>query len=477
MHSVTLAAPTDFAGWRNAARALLSAEIAPERVDWSIAGERSLFDRNTQLPALDGAVHVSRRFLTLAETVSLHSDPDRFALLYRLLWRLQRSPALLKVAMDDDVARAHAMEKSVDRDIHKMHAFVRFRAVPGCEPKRYLAWFEPSHHIVEMAAPFFVRRFANVSWAILTPGRSAFWDMRSLQFGPGGKRCDVPAEDATEDLWRSYYASIFNPARLNVSTMKGHMPQRYWRNLPESSAIPHLIRHAQQRTLDMLQSAPTPVSKIKRTRRSLLSSAATGLGSTAVAQKDLEACRRCALWQNATQAVAGEGPQRAPIMLVGEQPGDQEDLSGKPFVGPAGQLLNRALAAAGLDRGALFITNAVKHFKFEPRGKRRIHKKPNELEIAACSQWLEHEIQTVRPQLIVALGATAARSLLGHPVTVDNVRGQIIRATDDESTPSVMVTVHPSSLLRLPDAAREEAYARFVEDLRALVPYSKHSSQ
>ena len=175
-----------------------------------------------------------------------------------------------------------------------------------------------------------------------------------------------------------------------------------------------------------------------------------------------EACRRCPLYANATQVVPGEGPAEARLMIVGEQPGDQEDIAGRPFVGPAGQVLDRALEEAGLDRAELFLTNAVKHFKFEPRGKRRLHKKPNAGEVTACRWWLDREIATVRPRLIVALGATAAGALAGHAVSVMRERGPAEFADGPG-----FITVHPSFLLRLPDPAEKaRQYDLFVADLR-----------
>ena len=178
------------------------------------------------------------------------------------------------------------------------------------------------------------------------------------------------------------------------------------------------------------------------------------------------ACRRCPLYQNASQAVPGDGPGRARVMLVGEQPGDKEDLAGKPFVGPAGKLLDRALADAGIPRDDTFVTNAVKHFKFEPRGKRRLHKKPNAYEIERCKWWLDQERAMVQPEVIVALGATAARSLLGRVATITKLRAETLRLTDGTR---LVVTIHPSALLRTQDEAdKRAAYAAFVRDLKAV---------
>jgi uracil-DNA glycosylase family protein len=188
------------------------------------------------------------------------------------------------------------------------------------------------------------------------------------------------------------------------------------------------------------------------------------------APSELSQCRNCPLWEHATQAVPGEGPADARLMLVGEQPGDHEDLAGRPFVGPAGQLLDRALAEAGLDRSRAYVTNAVKHFKYEPRGKRRIHQKPNAGEVEACRFWLRRELAQVQPKLIVALGATAAQSLLGRAVAVTRLRGQVLEAENRR----ILVTFHPSAILRQPDAAgKERQYRALVADLRlaaALLP-------
>ncbi|MDT8067838.1 MAG: UdgX family uracil-DNA binding protein [Terriglobia bacterium] len=175
-------------------------------------------------------------------------------------------------------------------------------------------------------------------------------------------------------------------------------------------------------------------------------------------------CRGCNLWEKGTQTVFGEGTAHAEVMFVGEQPGDKEDLTGKPFVGPAGAVLDKALVAAGIDRSKIYVTNAVKHFNWEPRGKRRIHKKPSAMQIAACRPWLDAEIAAVRPRVIVCLGATAAQALLGRTFKVTQRRGELIPS---DLAPCVTATVHPSSILRAPnDATRHEEMARFIEDLR-----------
>lgn len=212
--------------------------------------------------------------------------------------------------------------------------------------------------------------------------------------------------------------------------------------------------------------APAPR---KRTSKQAPPRVAPDSGSLQDVRDAAHDCHACPLWENATQTVFGEGPPQACIMFVGEQPGDQEDRQGHPFVGPAGQLLDRALADAGIDRDSVYVTNAVKHFKWEPRGKRRLHKKPGDAEITACHQWLERELELVTPELVVAMGATAARALLGRTTPIEANRG---RTMPFNAGMQLLITVHPSYLLRVPDAVRADAYARFVQDLRIAAPFA-----
>jgi DNA polymerase len=192
-------------------------------------------------------------------------------------------------------------------------------------------------------------------------------------------------------------------------------------------------------------------------------------------RNEAKACHDCPLWENATQTVFGEGPQSATVMLVGEQPGDKEDLAGKPFVGPAGQMLDRALQEAGVDRRKTYVTNAVKHFKFVQRGKARLHQKPNTPEIRACRQWYERELEIIAPKLVVALGATAAQSVFGKLTPINKNRGRVIEIADGVH---VVVTVHPSYLLRLPDEeSRHREYDHFVADLKIAARYLKEHAR
>ncbi len=464
--------PADFDGWRRHARALALAEVAPGRIDWHIGMEASgLFAGLAEpppVPASGAELRVPRDFVELAQAVVCHRDGGRFDLLYRLLLRLQREPTLLHVVTDEDVHRARAMAKSVRRDLHKMTAFVRFREVVGPDGgEAFVAWFEPEHHIVERVSRFFVERFAAMRWSILTPLRSLHWDGTTLHLGEGASRADAPDDDAMEGYWRTYYANIFNPARLKIKAMKAEMPEKYWRNLPEAELIAPLIAQAGRRAEEMVLKAPTlpPERHLRQMQR--LRDAEPGStdapASWEQARDAAKACSRCGLCQQATQTVFGEGPLTAPVMFVGEQPGDQEDLAGTPFVGPAGQMFDRVMGEAGLDRSRAYVTNAVKHFKFTLRGKRRIHERPHAGEIAACRFWLGLERDFVKPKLVVALGATALHALIGYTGSLASMREHDLALEDGTA---LIATVHPSYLLRLPDeAARERETARFRADL------------
>ena len=399
-------------------------------------------------------------------------------MLYRLLWRLRGHPHLLDAATDPDVAQITVMARAVHRDEHKMHAFVRFREVGREQSAHYVAWFEPEHHIVELAAPFFARRFADMPWSILTPDACAHWDGHAVSITPGVGKAEAPTEDRLEETWRRYYASIFNPARLKVKAMQTEMPKKYWRNLPEASLIKPLIAGAERATDTMIANAATePHKSQKRPEPSMTGKRAAAAGDIEILREQAADCRACPLWKDATQTVFGEGPPHARIMLVGEQPGDKEDLAGKPFVGPAGQMLDRALQEAGIDRTKVYVTNAVKHFKFVPRGKIRLHQKPATPEIKACRQWYERELAAIKPALVVAMGATAAQSVFGKITPINKNRGQLIEL---EHGIKALVTVHPSYLLRLPDPdAKAHEYQRFVDDLRiagALLKKGAHAA-
>ncbi|MFC3657940.1 UdgX family uracil-DNA binding protein [Xanthomonas hyacinthi] len=451
--------------WRAAARAAWCAQVAPASLLWEGDAQGGLLigTEVAALPATVAAPRVSAEFLALAGAVLCHRDSQRHALLYRLLWRIASGErALLQRVTDADVHRAQQWAQAVRRDSHKMKAFVRFREVPG-EDEAFVAWFEPEHRIVDRIAPFFARRFAGMRWAILTPYRSVRWDGAALQFGAGAQRADAPADDAQDALWRIYYANTFNPARLNPGMMRQEMPQKYWKNLPETQLLPGLIRDAGQRVRAMAERAPAPV---RRRIPAPLPVAVDADGSLDALRAAARECRRCALWQPATQAVFGEGPHDAAVMVVGEQPGDEEDLSGRPFVGPAGRLFDRALVELGIARAGLYVTNAVKHFRFEQRGKARLHRTPDRAQVEACRFWLAGELARVRPRIVLCLGATAARAVLGNGFALMAQRGQWQTLADGTRA---LASVHPSWVLRQRGGeAGEAAYRGFVDDLRAL---------
>jgi uracil-DNA glycosylase family protein len=341
MRVVRLQREHDFEEWRAVARALLLSVVQPDEVQWEVAGEAGdFFAAAEQIePVNYRAVGlVPQRFVDLAKIALFHRDPRRFALLYRLLFRLQKHRGLLELRADPDVSRLYKL----------------------------------------------------------------------------------------------------------VSDLREEAEQK--RNLPAAPEI----------------SPPKEMVAVKPQS----DEAKAEIVSLADARAAVQGCRRCPLYEHATQAVFGEGPQNAEVMFVGEQPGDQEDLAGKPFVGPAGQLFDKALEKIGIDRRRVYVTNAVKHFKFEPRGKKRIHSKPNAGEIQACRFWVNLEREFVRPKLVVALGATAVTSLMGKAASITSLRGKKIELPDGGT---LLVTVHPSYLLRMPDRDKAaEEMKRFGADLGAV---------
>ncbi|MBB6558126.1 DNA polymerase [Acidovorax soli] len=270
-HTITLAHPTDWSGFRQAARALVQAGAAPQEVEWLTpqAAAHDLFAGGASAPGFvpppaDPAtvLRVPEAFVQLCERLVLHRNPARFALMYRLLWRLARERGLRHDPLDADRLQAHHMVRAVARDMHKMHAFVRFRPVTDSAGQTVqVAWFEPDHFIAEANAGFFVRRFTQMHWAILTPDASVRWDGSALHIGPGAQRSDAPPPDAGEALWLTYYRHIFNPARLKTTMMRKEMPQRYWRNLPEATLISELAHGAHERSARMVAAPATTPRK------------------------------------------------------------------------------------------------------------------------------------------------------------------------------------------------------------------------
>jgi uracil-DNA glycosylase len=257
-----------------------------------------------------------------------------------------------------------------------------------------------------------------------------------------------------EEFWKDYYGSIFNPARVKVKVMKAEMPVRHWATLPETQVIPSLLAAADERVTEMATKQKNSAIPWVPERHELARLRAAA-----------PACRGCDLYQHATQVVFGEGPPDSKVVMVGEQPGDEEDLQGHPFVGPAGRLLNKAMHEAELDREKIYVTNAVKHFKFTlERGKRRIHSKPSGMQISACKPWLEAELDAIKPDLVVCLGATAAQALMGRDFRITTHRGEFF---PHHGAKELVATIHPSAILRAQERYDEE-YELFVRDLRRI---------
>jgi DNA polymerase len=460
---VSLKEGADLAGFRAAVRRLIASDVPPGRAMWSIGAAAGFDFGEPPAEASTRPISLPRAAAQLVEMAACHSDPERYALLYTLIWRLTHGErALLEIPSDPLIHRLELMRKSVKRDLHKMHAFLRFRRVEGAEGEHFVAWFEPEHFIVEATAQFFVDRFRAMRWTILTPKGSLDWDGAALRLGRPGRREDAPEGDAFEAGWRGYYESTFNPARTNLKQMRQHMPKKYWHNMSETRAIPHLVRNAVSRVEEMIEKEPA-----MPTRRSPDKAVADMFDQGPKSLAELNALISASeplVEGGSPKAVLGEGPLHPDVAFVGEQPGDQEDLQGRPFVGPAGQLLMRAMEEAEIDRDRAYVTNAVKHFKFAERGKRRIHQTPTTAEVKHYRWWLEKEIDLVDPGLVVTLGATAALAMMGKAVAVTKARGP----ADFNGRPG-FITVHPSYLLRIPNEAdKARAYKDFVADLKQI---------
>jgi uracil-DNA glycosylase len=427
MRRIMLKSETDWEGWRRVARALVLTGVEPEAVTWSVGGEPA------PLPDADGSFHVPRALVSLASQAIQARDADRFGLLYSLVWRANLGEKLLENETDPDLSLVRRLALSVRADAHRMRTNMRFLAVPEDGGTHFLGWYEPRHFVLPANAQLITRRFSDLSLSIVTPDGAAHWDRSSLLFGSGLRH--VEDDEALQAWWEAHRGSLLEQATPDVS-------------VPEAESLDEVPRPPDRPALGpvVLHTKPDPA---------LLRSA-----------KDASTCRRCPLYESATQIVFGEGPADASVMFVGEQPGDQEDTIGRPFVGPAGQIMDRAMEEAGIDRRTIYVTNAVKHFKFTPRGKRRIHQTPEVPEIQACNFWLDVERTHVRPRLLVLMGGSAARAVLGRSVTISRERGRPIRMQDGQA---IFITVHPSFLLRVPDAAsKAREYQAFVRDLNAI---------
>ena len=427
MRRIVLCSETDWEGWRQATRSLVLAGVEPEALSWSVG------DDTPPLPDATGSFHVPRALVSLAALAIQARDAERFGLLYSLVWRVSAGEKVLEDDTDPDLSLARRMALAVRADAHRMRTNIRFLAVPEGGGRRFLGWFKPAHFVLPANARLMIRRFPALTLSIITPDGAAHWDGSALLFGSGLRHAED--DEALQAWWERHHDKLLEQATDDVT-------------VPEAEALDETPRPPDRPALG-------PVVLHARSDPTLLRAA-----------KDASSCRRCPLYEPATQTVFGEGPTNAAVMFVGEQPGDQEDVIGRPFVGPAGQLMDRAMEEAGIDRRTVYVTNAVKHFKFTPRGKRRIHQTPEVPEIHACGFWLDVERTQLQPRLVVAMGASAARAVLRRPVTIRRERGRPIQTPDGQT---VFVTVHPSFLLRLPDAAaKAREYDAFVRDLQAI---------
>jgi DNA polymerase len=427
MPHIALARETDWDGWRRATRTLVLAGTDPAEVTWSVGGTAD------PLPDAAGSFSLSRALVDMAALAIQGREPERFGLLYSLVHRAHHGERIFDQPDDPDLRLAQRLAFAVRAEAHRMRTHLRFLPVQDSDGPRLLGWYAPAHYVLEANAQLIARRFPADPLSIVTPDGSAHWDGTALRFGAG---LTDPADDATlAAWWDAHHAAVLADAAPGTS-------------VPEAEA---------------LDEAPRPPSL-------------PPLGPVVLPQprdpdihhagREAADCRRCDLWQPAIQTVFGEGPAGAAAMFIGEQPGDQEDVIGRPFVGPAGQLLDRAMEAAGIDRRTIYITNAVKHFKFTPRGRRRIHQPPDAAEIATCRFWLDVERVRLHPRLLVLMGGSGARAVLGRPVAVTRERGQPFRLADGQMA---FLTVHPSYLLRIPDEAQKaREYDAFLRDLRAV---------
>ncbi|MGP6086314.1 UdgX family uracil-DNA binding protein [Antarctobacter jejuensis] len=467
MYRVTLPEQGFFETWRAAARRLASHDVPPDRIVWDRGGETDLFAAAPP-PEAEGPSEVTatKPLIATAKSVLCHADPEAPALAYQALHRHQSAPRALSNPADPLTRRLAQLQKAVKRDIHKMHAFVRFHELPEEGPRRrFGAWFEPDHLILEAATPFFARRFADMDWTIATPQGVARFENGALSFHPTAPHPDLP-EDASQALWGTYFANIFNPARLHLKAMRSEMPVKYWKNLPETRLIPEMLACAEARIDAMRAAMPNerPARAVRILDRLPQSEPAGMPGDMSAARQAASACRRCSLCEPATQTVWGDGDPAAPLMIVGEQPGDAEDLAGRPFVGPAGQILTSVMAEAGT--GPVWKTNAVKHFKFQPRGKRRLHQLPDRHEIDHCRWWLDLERRFVQPRVTVALGTSAAYALTGDASPLGARRGTVETGLDGGA---VMLTWHPSYVLRSTGETAARIRSELLADLKAAV--------
>jgi uracil-DNA glycosylase len=469
-----------FAAWRHAARALLRQGVEPAQIEWvesegeavaqgalaSASAFATVGACATEIaapapaPATAAAIAaapapvppvpaIPRELLFRLKTAACVRAPDRWSLLYRVLWRWTHGERHVLDLNDPDGALLDQRVQSVEHETDDLVILTLFRRRdPSMGPPEFVGWYEPHHDLLERAAARFATRMGDSTWMLATPHGAAFWNGMLLRLGRPATEDHqqaahaLPASAMTgeaitsepvEALWLAYYANAFNGEPSPV-------PLRHWRTPPAGPPLP--ARLARERSRLGAQSATVTVPPAPPIEYSALTPPL--LEPTG----PLATCRRCALWRNAKQAVAGAGAALAAIMVVGEQPGEYENQHGEPFTGAAGQLLDAVLARAGLQREALYLTYAIKHYKWETFDQQRVHRTPAWREVEACHYWLEKELARIGPRVVVTLGATALKALTGAHVNLSEYLGQTI-AHDGRL---IVPAWHPSYALRIADA-------------------------
>ncbi|WP_233836128.1 DUF4130 domain-containing protein [Paraburkholderia sp. ZP32-5] len=472
-----------FTAWRHAAREALRDGIAPESIEW-VESDAATAPHTPPASACREAAQpttppaptaISRDLLTQLETAACFRADDRWALLYRILWRWTHGERSAVEPHDPDGALLAQRVEAVERETAKLVLGTLFRRRdPSMGPPEFVGWYAPYHDLLERAAPRFVKGMGDSTWMLATPRGAAFWNGMLLRIGQTAAEERIEAEHALpastmigeaitsepiEALWLAWYASAVNAQSIPV-------PLRYWRMPPAGPPLPAQL--ARERTRVGARHAAVSVPDAPPADTSPL--------TPPLSEPDgpLATCRRCGLWRNAKQAVAGVGPADAAIMLLGEQPGEYENQHGEPFGGAVGELLDSLLARAGLERAALYLTYAVKHYKWDlplqpqpdqPRRSpqhvsgQRVHRTPERSEVEACAYWLDEELSRVAPRVVVTLGPAALKALTGAHVNLSEYLGLTIAHRGRLIVP----TWHPSYALRTADARlRDDIVANIV---------------
>ncbi len=446
-----------FAAWRRAARALLRQGVEPSQIEWVEFEGQTAAGRDdpgtigmANAAASAAASAIPRDLLARLKTAACFRAPDRWALLYRILWRWTHGERHVLDLTDPDGALLDQRIQAIEHETGDLLILTLFRRRdPSMGLPEFVGWYEPHHDVLERAAARFATPMGDSTWMLATPHGAAFWNGMLLRIGrPVTEACEEAlsastmtgeaiTSEPTEALWLAYYASTLNAEPCPV-------PLRYWKMPPAGPPLPaHLARArsrlgAQSAAVTVPDAPPIEYSAVTPPLREPTGPLAT--------------CRRCALWRNAKQAVAGTGPAHAAIMVLGEQPGEFENQHGEPFTGAAGQLLDAVLARAGLERTALYLTCAVKHYKWEIFDQQRVHRTPAWREVEACEYWLEEELTRIAPRVVVTLGATALKALTGPHINLSEYLGQTIAHGGRLIVPSW----HPSYALRTADARLRE---------------------